>query len=99
MNHTPGPWYIPDWSHSQTSVCSGNDGQLILPDSYQVRSREEQIANARLMVAAPELLEVLEEMLNEWGCMDECNNWGQPSWAHLPRCAKVKAAIAKARGW
>ena len=22
---------------------------------------------------------LLEGMLNEWGCIDECNNWGQPS--------------------
>ena len=61
-------------------------------------------ANARLIAAAPdlkeqrdELLEALEGMLNEYGCIEECGkeNFDVP---HGSWCEKVQAAIAKAKG-
>lgn len=55
MSHTPGPWQTKDIGH----------GHCICPDVAWVgltskQPREETAANARLIAAAPELLETLE---------------------------------------
>lgn len=96
--HTPGPWHIPSY------LC-GDDGTVadgIGPkDGYEIitccccggvrgDSKEQEIANSRLIVSAPELLEALEKALNESACDgDQCGT----EWHELAR-----AAIAKAKG-
>ena len=70
-NHTPGPWRVfevPEFKRSDPAKvgvgrddgadiahCSGFDSQ---------RSKEEELANARLIAAAPELLAACERALN-----------------------------------
>lgn len=67
--HTPGPW-----------ICTGGrsvvDNLLIseqqdttfslavIPNKYRPKALNE--ANAKLIAAAPELLEALQELINEW---------------------------------
>jgi len=56
MNHTPGPWYYTG-SSPEGSVYS-KDHELIVPWSPLLSDRK--MANARLIAAAPEMLEVLK---------------------------------------
>lgn len=103
MSHTPGPWQYkndgrsrdfmnkPGWNPSNpdhcgfrvydatTLVASVNEGVNI--------PREECAANARLIAAAPELLEALKGLLDYTGGHDE--ELGHP-------CAIARDAIAKA---
>jgi hypothetical protein len=65
--HTPGPWYgVGAWveveDHGVADICSCN------PDDYAQghlgRNYDEICANARLIAAAPELLEALEAIVS-----------------------------------
>ena len=80
--HTPGPWLVctPDNSDLYLSiefVCenfSGNDGFLVgdvseiatINLAEPIISKEERIANAHLIAAAPELLAVLIDVREAW---------------------------------
>lgn len=81
--HTPGPWS----RDKNDSLCSPDGRQVYvwnsgLGNSYR---SDETDANARLIAAAPELLEALEAMLPG----AEAMGW---------ETSKARAAIAKARG-
>lgn len=59
--HTPGKWYTKKGGHDfhiNSESGSGNDIALV----RQYKDLSEAEANARLMAAAPELLEALREM-------------------------------------
>lgn len=106
--HSPGPWEL-------TELACGNDGEVepsfrieaastlfltVSPcaDGFQFGQNE---ANARLIAAAPDLLEAATallpvlEMMSEWddGCL-YVNNHSTPEMAEPMRL--LKAAIAKA---
>jgi len=85
--HTPGPWAQAQYSPADVVV---DDKCLIASARYGLNdvSREQAIANARLIAAAPDLLAALSAMLENW-------EFGglQP----YP-IAQVRAAIAKALG-
>ena len=82
MKPTPGPWHV--------------------ANGVQIRGEREQIAkvwmmrggegnaNARLIAAAPELLEALAEVVNA----ADGESWSQLG----PSLSKARAAIAKATG-
>ncbi len=85
--HTPGPWalddesiYAPDgegWKQvAEIPNWRTNPGEVLTPEDN---------ANARLIAAAPDLLEALKAILNETGGM------GGPF-------TTARAAIAKATG-
>lgn len=80
--HSPGPWHIKRW---QPIGIESKDGYIIA-DFISARHREEAVPNARLIAAAPDLLEVLKEVMS-W----EEN--AQMTWAPAAR-----AAINKAEG-
>ena len=88
MNHTPGPWhYDPDGEVWATRV-NGQD-VTICPEWLWARSvRDEGMANARLIAAAPELLEALERTLIDVEIMR----------VPLPSIDRIMAAITKAKG-
>ena len=84
LQHTPGPW---EWRTNQNGSVNifGEDGcRAILCDAFLIN----QEGNARLIAAAPDLLEVSERIL----APDMID--------YLPAeyVAKVRAAIAKAIG-
>ena len=87
--HTPGPW-LTDRNNVHTGQiaivhhCIGNDWIEIWSDKWAETGmcESEQEANARLIAAAPDLLEALEAMLTV----------GQPEGL----TEKARAAIAKA---
>lgn len=90
QQHTPGPWRIEDKERILSDcpefriMCS--DGYIAGVDS----TRAENAANARLIAAAPELLEALEAII---ASADAGNA------AILNRLLdQARAAIAKARG-
>lgn len=101
---TPGPWaavFEPEWN--QWSIRSANPADLAeAPVYYELASSigghvrgenfddySEVEANARLVAAAPDLLEALEMLLEETDPMKL--NAGEP-WC------RVRTVIAKARG-
>lgn len=68
VKHTPGPWYA--W-HNEAGIgvgkTHGNESDIAHCDGFDSdRSAAEELANARLIAASPELLASLEEMLR-WG--------------------------------
>lgn len=62
--YTPGPWGMPDSGQGRISKVGANggwDGLIATADCGDyARSKSEGLANARLIAAAPELLEALE---------------------------------------
>lgn len=105
--YTPGPWYETGLSEDYRAVYSDStdgDGNRthsavckvdILAKTEEARRRGQ--ANARLIAAAPELLEALEGL----GCKPDgycfCNGQGENG-AHTGECNAARAAIAKATG-
>jgi hypothetical protein len=88
-NHTPGEWEIRDndyFPNQKTIETDGSSRVIAVID----KSDEEDLANARLIAAAPELLEVLEkwaEFMRENYAPEELSWYGE-----------TEAAISKARG-
>ena len=63
-DRTPGPWEVaPDrwWA-----VRSIQDQKTIVSAAVAGRSMEEELANARFIAAAPDLLEALEKIVLEF---------------------------------
>jgi hypothetical protein len=86
--HTPGPWEI---QKADDAYCIASIGHLvIMPVAGKVKHDNSE-ADARLIAAAPELLEALEAMLEAY---DDGvgKDWERPYWL------KAHAAIAKATG-
>jgi hypothetical protein len=102
MSHTPGPWR---WDHES------NVGNLIVdPErnavaTFQARShlkwaeqQAEREANARLIAAAPELLEALKEIRQDRD-VDMVGAFADGWYAALEVCQVIAdRAIAKAEG-
>ncbi|KKL56790.1 hypothetical protein LCGC14_2241900 [marine sediment metagenome] len=95
--HTPGPWKIIEHDHaagdSWLSVCRGAvdithnkpTAGCICTSRFSALTPAENMANARLIAAAPELLGTLRELLAE-----------QPPYEKSPGIDAARAAIAKA---
>ena len=103
--HTPGPWTI----HNDTFPMEVRDVKnsdvvaKIGGTGLSVESPEECEANARLIAAAPELLEALngisddaQEFINDLAA--DVQEGGNPSSAQFQKWTSVLSAIAKAEG-
>ena len=86
--HTPGPWVVKS-ARSGFYVESQFDVIVESLDEFGRYGAIDDEANARLIAAAPELLEALE------GCIVVIDNGRVPS---LNFQAAARAAIAKAKG-
>ena len=101
--HTPGPWEQNIQSCGFWSICTvyGTDQgwvEIHAPNgSYTEDHRAESTANARLIAAAPELLEALKEIAADYADRfdldDPSTNPGIKS-----TIKQARAAIAKATG-
>lgn len=96
--HTPGPWAMPDSGQGRISKVGANggwDGLIATADCGDyARSREEGLANARLIAAAPNLLEALKTARSMLAiCAGPI-----PSNDERDAIAWADAAIAKATG-
>lgn len=85
MTHTPGPW-----RYSEGKVLAGR-GYVVADISHQADST---IPNARLMTAAPDMLEVLQEIESFLENQQDADD-GTPNDA-MRHLVYVRAAIAKA---
>jgi hypothetical protein len=87
--HTPGPWNrnIPPATKYATIYSGRNTHIAYVTNSLNELSGEEVEANMNLIVAAPDLLEALETLINAPVCKVE----NKPLWR------KAAEAIAKAR--
>lgn len=102
--HTPGPWMLPHFANPESKCDCGyvlNEDYMgcIAEVKYSVDGDQadnppwpEAQANARLIAAAPDLLEALQELI----AMDEAQVFVKDPWD--ASFAKAKAAVAKARG-
>lgn len=87
--HTSGPWEL----HTGTDyICiSDSKGEDILSDLLWPVYDEKEMANARLMTAAPEILETLETLCDpDWHRVDPVG------FAEAQN--KARAIVAKAKG-
>jgi hypothetical protein len=102
MNHTPGPWTVvaddtvyafpPSTDPKAIAAGYANDAQLIAEVSVA--------EDARLIAAAPDLLEAMEAVSDEW---DAYIGSGDTEGHDDPvlvgeKVADLRAAIAKAKG-
>lgn len=109
--HTTGPWFVeqnektpiyvsPVSRYEQIAICNvmviDEDPE---DDSGEWFNGDQTKANARLIAAAPELLEALEAVTKMAIAGDEYSyaDWGK-DYVEDPRVTNAKAAIAKARG-
>lgn len=95
--HTPGPWHAR--VHSTYSHIWGPDGTkrgcIGSVNLHGDTSREEREANARLIAAAPELLEALRRA---WALVDSQIRCNAPTENAIKLAADIRAAIARAEG-
>lgn len=105
--HTPGPWRLsgPDDFNDYTiqppnaelAIAAVVNGAMW----HMGGKSNEHEANARLIAAAPELLEALEKITHYAECQIEAFKSGRPfldMTAFRLLCPKARAAIAKATG-
>ncbi len=100
--HTPGPWYFHanEYHDGNKTFWVGN-GEYVVFDCSTYSCKEmffpPNLANARLICAAPEMLEALEDayaILGELVKYPDCPEWGAIRTAYK----RFNAAIAKAKG-
>ncbi len=65
--HTPGPWHADYHRHGDVYIVTGKDHSDIAHGTNinGSRSLAEQLANMRLIAAAPELLAALHRLLDD----------------------------------
>ena len=88
--HTPGPWVL-ESPESGGRVLAQDERATIIHTPTGSPFNELVIADARLIAAAPDLLDALEELANGY----KGNRWDV---GLVPRIKKARAAIAKATG-
>ena len=96
IKHTPGPWH-----YVKRTCGDGGSGTVTGPDNRSImacnnsvdRTKEEKLANARLIAAAPDLLEALREAADILSANCDCGDCGP---CNIER--RDLAAIAKAQG-
>jgi len=98
--HAPGPWVVIPQKTPQgdiATVYNTPDGWVSIhaPTWLNIGDQKVTMANARLIAAAPDLLETLKEIVGFWDsivpidCVNDCVND-----LHV----KARVAIAKATG-
>jgi hypothetical protein len=86
--YTPGQWRIIEHHKAKYEIRAINTEVACLDDVLS-KSNGENLANARLIACAPELLEALESTLNLIAMLD---------FGDTPTIKKYKQLIAKAKG-
>lgn len=84
--HTPGPWHYQEKADAYTHIVRGQKNWFVCQLKQDSSGLAE--ADARLIAAAPELLELCERTLQE---IDENDST-------IDLCCKLRLVIAKAKG-
>jgi hypothetical protein len=103
LKHTPGPW-VPEFGESYRVRAKQDGGQVAIMMNLKGqhgligrRTGDEVAANARLIAAAPELLESLKAIMDFCGPSDpNCPDGPDCETCRMANAAR--AAIAKAEG-
>lgn len=91
--HTPGPWLYAN--RSAGAHIHANDGEIAWLRSYMGIADKQIDANARLIAAAPELLEIVEAFIAETVDYATINNLGDPEKQHNVKWArKILATLS-----
>jgi len=97
QGHTPGPWHVEDAPDSGLIFIRSHPAEVSLANIRKGQDRPNE-ANARLIAAAPELLEALQSILFQAGCR-EARDLGNLNYDRLHAVeAQARAAIARATG-
>lgn len=105
--HTAGPWVIipggDEWSQGRIATIEPKQETMIEINYWTVAEvnnrREEREANARLISAAPDLLESLESLFEIGDVFGSAIEHKDPHCQSFDEWSdKARAAIAKARG-
>lgn len=62
-NHTPGPWSNNKWNSEEHQISANGGTIALISHSHSLVSESEADANARLIAAAPEMLEACKMAL------------------------------------
>lgn len=93
--HTPGPWKIGELSNEILSPRGY--AVAAVPDSAGEPELEQWAIDARLIAAAPELLEALSDLLAKVAYRQDQPLGGRPMFTGL-ELVRFRSIIAKARG-
>jgi hypothetical protein len=99
VSHTPGPWEV-DEPHQVWAPSAGEYVAITQVEDRETIPRDQVEANARLIAAAPELLEAIKELL-EVADPDSSDGYEMEwQWRETLERAqdRARAAIAKATG-
>jgi len=97
QGHTPGPWHVEDAPDSGLIFIRSHPAEVSLANIRKGQDHPNE-ANARLIAAAPELLEALQSILFQAGCR-EARDLGNLNYDRLHAVeAQARAAIARATG-
>lgn len=90
--HTPGPWHVDECdTDARTYIQSEGDNEIANIQWGALKPDQWEQANARLIAAAPTMLDALS-VIEDWIMSDDTLDTN----GHILRLAR--AAIAKARG-
>lgn len=94
-NHTTGTWTQHPYNDLAIVQAKGDNvgKQVASVHHYAGTKKEEVMANAALIAAAPELLDALKKLVGWYDCFQL-----KEGEADLPVIVKSRAAIAKAEG-
>lgn len=95
IKHTPGPWTVDDTCRVSTDWSVVGFLTTVADCRIGGANRDTQTANARLISAAPDMLEALEALHDEIDEYQRINNLGGHD-NHVMK--QARAAIAKAKG-
>lgn len=95
IKHTPGPWNL----HKHAFACVTSEKMMVANCAVTTSNIEDlqptQMANARLIAAAPDLLEAVAGLIRLSEAIRHSVGLGKNQ---LERIERAKAAIAKAEG-
>ena len=96
--YTPGPWVVADDGDGLIYVLTEDEG--LVADAHDPSFIDDEVAkaNARLIAAAPELVEALEKMTAHYVALVECGDCGFWDANKEPEVIAARAALSKARG-
>lgn len=92
--HTPGPWRVGEEAGSEMIVYAPDGFAVASTVVFHRNHDQSKSANARLIAAAPELLEALIAF-RDGGAGKNFDSWHE---SYRPAIDKAIAAIAKATG-
>jgi hypothetical protein len=94
--HTPGNWKFVERGRARVLTDDSDCGhQICSVTGYARRDESERIANARLLAAAPDLLEAAREAMRTLRVLGDYHGWSEPIEREYNA---LKTAIAKAEG-